>query len=90
MEKLVVKLEDKVINLTQFEFKILELFLDNVDKVYSRSQLLLYLRGNGGFEVSERAVDVQIMNLRRKLGDLGQNIETVRGFGYKLKGKNNE
>lgn len=89
-EKLVVKLEDKVINLTQFEFKILELFLDNVDKVYSRSQLLLYLRGNGGFEVSERAVDVQIMNLRRKLGDLGQNIETVRGFGYKLKGKNNE
>lgn len=89
-ERLVVKLCGETINLTHFEFKILELFLNNIDKVFSRSQLLLYLRGNDGFEVSERAVDVQIMNLRRKLGDLGQNIETVRGFGYKLKGKNNE
>lgn len=49
--------------------------------------MLLYLRGNDGFDVSERAVDVQILNLRRKLGDFGQNIETVRGFGYKLRGK---
>lgn len=89
-EKLIVKLGNEIINLTHFEFKILELFLNNVDKVFSRSQLLLYLRGNGGFEVSERAVDVQILNLRRKLGDFGQNIETVRGFGYKLKGENNE
>lgn len=89
-EKLIVKLGNEIINLTHFEFKILELFLNNIDKVFSRSQLLLYLRGNGGFEVSERAVDVQILNLRRKLGDFGQNIETVRGFGYKLKGENNE
>lgn len=89
-EKLIVKLGNEIINLTHFEFKILELFLNNVDKVFSRSQLLLYLRGNGGFEVSERAVDVQILNLRRKLGDFGQNIETVRGFGYKLRGENNE
>lgn len=89
-EKLIVKLGNEIINLTHFEFKILELFLNNIDKVFSRSQLLLYLRGNGGFEVSERAVDVQILNLRRKLGDFRQNIETVRGFGYKLKGENNE
>lgn len=89
-EKLVVSLEGKSINLTHFEFKILELFLNNIDKVFSRSQLLLYLRGNDGFEVSERAVDVQILNLRRKLGNLGQNIETVRGFGYKLKGEKDE
>lgn len=86
-ERLVVKLCGETINLTHFEFKILELFLNNIDKVFSRSQLLLYLRGNDGFDVSERAVDVQILNLRRKLGDFGQNIETVRGFGYKLRGK---
>ena len=89
-EKLLVKLGGESINLTHFEFKILELFLNNIDKVFSRSQLLLYLRGNDGFEVSERAVDVQILNLRRKLGDFGQNIETVRGFGYKLRGKEND
>lgn len=86
-ERLVVKLCGETINLTHFEFKILELFLNNIDKVFSRSQLLLYLSGNDGFDVSERAVDVQILNLRRKLGDFGQNIETVRGFGYKLRGK---
>ena len=33
----------------------------------------------------ERAVDVQIVNLRRKLSDFGNCIETVRGMGYKLK-----
>ncbi len=89
-ERLVVKLCGESINLTHFEFKILELFLNNIDKVFSRSQLLLYLRGNDGFDVSERAVDVQILNLRRKLGKFGQNIETVRGFGYKLRGKEND
>jgi two-component system, OmpR family, alkaline phosphatase synthesis response regulator PhoP len=45
--------------------------------------LLQYLRGDDGFEISERAIDVQIVNLRRKLGDFGSNIETVRGMGYK-------
>ena len=34
---------------------------------------------------SERAVDVQIVNLRRKIKDYGHYIETVRGVGYKLK-----
>ena len=45
----------------------------------------MYLRGDGGFDISPRAVDVQILNLRRKLGDFGTYIETVRGMGYKLK-----
>jgi two-component system phosphate regulon response regulator PhoB len=43
------------------------------------------LRGNDGFDISERAIDVQILNLRRKLGKVGSNIETIRGLGYKLK-----
>ncbi len=30
-------------------------------------------------------MDVQILNLRRKLRDIGTNIETVRGVGYRLK-----
>ncbi len=85
-ENFTVKLGAEEINLTHFEFKLVELFLSNVDKVFSRSQLLQYLRGDGGYEVSERAMDVQILNLRRKLGDFGKNIKTVRGFGYKLTG----
>lgn len=73
------------IELTKFEFIILETFMSNIGIVFSRSQLLSYLRGDDGFDVSERAVDVQIVNLRRKLGEFGSCIETVRGIGYKLK-----
>ncbi len=80
-----VKINDKQIELTKFEFIILETFMSNIGTVFSRSQLLTYLRGDGGFEVSERAVDVQIVNLRRKLGELSSCIETVRGIGYRLK-----
>jgi len=35
--------------------------------------------------VTDRAVDVQILSLRRKLGERGADIETVRGVGYRLK-----
>lgn len=83
--KKTLELNGNAINLTNFEFKIIELFMSNVGIVFSRSQLLSYLRGNGGFDVSERAVDVQIVNLRKKLGTVGKKIETVRGVGYKLK-----
>lgn len=80
-----VTLDGKLIKLTKFEYIILETFITNVGIVFSRSQLLSYLRGDDGFNVSERAMDVQIVNLRKKLGDFGSNIETVRGLGYKLK-----
>lgn len=80
-----VKIDNRYVELTKFEFIILETFMSNIGIVFSRSQLLSYLRGDDGFEVSERAIDVQIVNLRRKLGNFGANIETVRGIGYKLK-----
>ena len=85
--KKTVKIDEKFVDLTNFEFKILETLMSNIGIVFSRSQLLQYLRGDDGFEISERAIDVQIVNLRRKLGDFGENIETVRGVGYKLKEK---
>lgn len=78
---------NKAINLTNFEFELIELFLQNRGRVFTRMQLLNYLRGSGGFEVSQRAVDVQILNLRRKLGSLGKDIMSVRGVGYKLRGE---
>lgn len=83
--KKTVRIDEQQIDLTNFEFKILNTFMSNVGIVFSRAQLLQNLRGEDSFEISERAVDVQIVNLRRKLGDLGEYIETVRGVGYKLK-----
>lgn len=85
VNKKCVKVDKENVELTNFEFKILENFISNQGTVFSRSKLLSLLRGDGGFEVSERAVDVQIVNLRRKIKDYGHYIETVRGVGYKLK-----
>lgn len=81
----IVKVSGKQVDLTKFEFILLDIFMENTGTVFSRSQLLYFLRGNDGFDISERAVDVQIVNLRRKLGTFGSNIETVRGIGYKLR-----
>lgn len=86
--KKVVTLNDIPIDLTKFEFEILKILVSSPTVVFSRSQLLNHLRGDNGFNVSERAIDVQILNLRRKLGNFGSNIETIRGIGYKLKGIN--
>ena len=83
--KKIVTVDNKEITLTRFEYRILKIFVANAGIVFSRSQLLSYLRGDDGFNVSERAMDVQILNLRRKLGKIGSNIETIRGIGYKLK-----
>ena len=84
-DKKVVTVDNTEIELTKFEYEILKVLISNVGIVFSRSQLLSHLRGDDGFNVSERAMDVQILNLRRKLGEIGSKIETIRGVGYKLK-----
>ena len=84
-DKMIVKVQDKEVELTNFEYKILDTFISNVGIVFSRTSLLSILRGDEGFNISERAVDVQIVNLRRKLAERGQDIETIRGSGYKLR-----
>lgn len=83
--KRTVKVTGELVDLTKFEFEILSNFISNIGRVFSRAQLLQNLRGDEGSDISERAVDVQIVNLRRKLGMMGKNIETVRGIGYKLR-----
>ena len=84
--KKTLSINNKVINLTKFEYEIFKLLYSTPDIVYSRSQILNHLRGDDGFEVSERAIDVQILNLRRKLNEYGKKIETIRGVGYKFNG----
>lgn len=84
-DRRIAKINNTEIKLTRFEFEILKLFITNAGKVYTRSQILEYLRGDDGYDISERAVDVQILNIRRKIGDLGDSLETLRGIGYKLK-----
>lgn len=81
----IAKLDDKTVELTYSEFEIIMYFAKHKGRVYTRAELISFLRGDDGFDITERAIDVQIVNLRRKLGSFGVNIETVRGIGYKLK-----
>lgn len=81
-----VKIDDYKIELTYTEFEILNSFARHPGHVYTRSALISMLRGDDGFDITERAIDFQIVNLRKKLGSFGENIETVRGVGYKLRG----
>lgn len=73
------------IYLTFSEFEILKLLISHPGRVFSRLQIMKAAR-NDDYIVTERAIDVQIVNLRKKLKDGGQNIRTVRGVGYKFQG----
>lgn len=72
------------VSLSATEFALLEFFLRNPGWVFSRSQILDAVKGRD-YPVTDRAVDVQILSLRKKLGDYGEYIETVRGVGYRMK-----
>ena len=78
-----VTLKGKPLDLTATELKILELLCGSVDRVFSRDQIIDHLWGYDK-PVVDRTVDVHIMNLREKLGPLGDRIRAVRGLGYKF------
>jgi DNA-binding response OmpR family regulator len=71
------------LELTQAEFRILQLLAGRVGWVFSREKILDYLWGNEK-NVTDRSVDVHVKHLRDKLGAQGARILNVRGVGYKL------
>ena len=71
------------VRLTLSEYKILELLLRSRGRVFERG-LIIDRISDGGKFVTDRTVDVQIVGLRRKLGDWARHVETVRGVGYRL------
>jgi len=72
------------VNLTFSEFGILNHLAKRPGWVFTRNQIVDAVRGEDYF-VTDRAVDVQIVGLRKKLGVAGRYIETVRGVGYRFK-----
>lgn len=79
-----VLVKGKPVDLTLTEFRILHLLARRPGWVYTRYQIVNDIRGDEVL-VTDRAVDVQIVGLRKKLGQFGKFIETVRGVGYKFK-----
>ncbi len=72
------------VDLTYTEFQLLYLLANRPGWVFSRSQIVDAIHGEG-YAVTDRAVDVQIVGLRKKLGPCGEYIETVRGVGYRFR-----
>lgn len=81
-----VKAGEQNLNLSSIEFKLLECFMRNPDRVFSREQLLNRVWGSTVY-IEDRTVDVHILRLRKALKsvNLSHLIETVRGAGYRLK-----
>ena len=75
---------EPVDGLTLTEFRLLHLLASRPGWVFTRQQILDAVRG-ADIMVTERAVDVQLVGLRKKLGPRGDYIEAVRGVGYRFR-----
>ena len=79
-----VYLNNKLIFITNVEYKILNELLKRPGWVLTRNQLIEATRGED-IIITERTIDVHIVSLRKKLGKYACIIDTVRGTGYKFK-----
>jgi two-component system phosphate regulon response regulator PhoB len=79
-----VTVDGREIDLTPTEFRLLLLLAERKGRVQPRT-LLLESVWDAAPDIQTRTVDMHVQRLRAKLGDAGDLIETVRGFGYRLK-----
>lgn len=78
-----VTIKGRKIDLTITELRILTILAERPGWVFTRSQLLDRLWGDDKI-VLERTIDVHVTQLRKKLGELGRLIKSIRGIGYKF------
>ena len=81
LDKRIVSVKDKTIKLTTLEFDLLVLLVENINKSFSREDILDAVWGNDYFG-SDRAVDDLVRRLRKKMPLL--NVNTIYGYGYRL------
>ena len=81
LDKRIVSVKDKNIKLTTLEFDLLVLLVENINKSFSREDILDAVWGNDYFG-SDRAVDDLVRRLRKKMPLL--NVNTIYGYGYRL------
>jgi DNA-binding response OmpR family regulator len=79
-----VTIDDQPVDLTRTEFELLHLLLRNPGRVFNRGYLLDTV-WNESYVEGDRSVDNAVLRLRRKLGPLGEQVETVWGVGYRWK-----
>jgi len=78
-----VLIDNNPLKLTSAEFKVLHLLASRPGWVLTRYKIIDEIRGED-YAVTDRSVDVLMVGLRKKLGNYGHYIETVRGVGYRF------
>ncbi len=78
-----VKIGETPLELTLSEYKLLVTFMENPGKVLTRNHLIQSIQ-EGPVHVTDRTIDTHVFGLRKKLGELANIIETVRGVGYRV------
>ena len=79
-----VYLKNKLIDFTPLEFRLLYFLASNQGKVFKREQIFQYIYENDSNR-SDRAIDILVNRIRKKLKDYGDLVETVYGVGYRFK-----
>ena len=79
-----VRAANKDVDLTSIEFRLLRMLMQRRGRVQERDRLLNEVWGYESV-IDTRTVDTHIRRLREKLGKAGDQIETVRGFGYRFR-----
>ncbi len=79
-----VTIDGAELTLRPLEYKLLAIFIEHPGRVYSRTELLQEVWGISP-ETNTRTVDTHVRRLRERLGAHSEAIETVHGFGYRLR-----
>lgn len=82
-EKRLVMVADQNIDLTYKEYELLKYFMSNVNIVLQREEIMARIWGTD-YEGESRTLDMHIKTLRKKLGESGNRIKTVRSVGYRI------
>jgi DNA-binding response OmpR family regulator len=79
-----VSVQGEFKRMTPSEFRILQCLMKKPGNVFTRRQIVEYINGKEQVKVTERVIDTHMVALRKKLGHVSKNVETIRGIGYKL------
>ena len=78
-----VRVDSKKVDITAVEFRLLSALFRQPGRVFSREELLSSVWGADS-DIEIRTVDTHLRRLRERLGSAAEQVQTVRGFGYRL------
>ena len=82
MNKMIVSKNDNIINLTTLEYKILNLLIENINKVVTRERIIDSIWEWTGNDVNDNTITVYMKRIREKLNS--DIIITIKGIGYRI------